>query len=124
MDMTLFIAIITSGAFAAIVTGIFELLRFRRERKAKKEDTAALNIEQRLKAIETQTNVQSDALKYVLYYRINRLGQKYISNGNVSFEERRILNSMHDVYHNGLKGNGDLDILMNEVNSLPLKKGE
>lgn len=41
----------------------------------------------------------------------------------IDFDDRRRLNDMHSCYHNGLGGNGDLDTLMEEVNSLPLKVG-
>ena len=61
------------------------------------------------------------ALKWVLYDRIRYLGQAYIHDGKVDFDDRRILHEMHQCYHNGLGGNGDLDSLMNEVNKLPLK---
>ena len=32
-----------------------------------------------------------------------------------------VLNEMHKSYHDGLGGNGDLDVLMHAVNTLPLK---
>ena len=60
-------------------------------------------------------------LKWVLYDRIRYLGQRYISDGKVDFDDRRILNEMHKSYHEGLSGNGDLDNLMAEVNRLPLE---
>ena len=122
MDSTLLIAFLGSGAFATAVAGIFEIFRFRRERKAKKEDDADLNIEKRLNTIETQTAAQSEALKYIMYDRIRFLGQEYIAEGEIDFDDRRILNAMHSVYHSGLNGNGDLDNLMRDVNALKLKR--
>ena len=122
MDSTLFIALLSSGAFATAVAGIFESFRFRRERKAKKEDAADLNIEKRLNVIEAQMNAQSEALKYIMYDRIRFLGQEYIAEGEIDFDDRRILNAMHSVYHSGLNGNGDLDNLMRDVNALKLKR--
>ena len=56
------------------------------------------------------------------YDRIRHLGQKYIADGSVDFDDRRILNQMHKSYHDGLGGNGDLDNIMGEVNKLPLRK--
>lgn len=122
MDSTLLAAFLGSGAFATAVAGIFEIFRFRRERKAKKEDAAALNIEQRLDKIEQQMNAQSEALKYIMYDRIRFLGQEHISEGEIDFDDRRILNEMHSSYHNGLGGNGDLNNLMRDVNALKLKR--
>ena len=57
----------------------------------------------------------------MLYDRIRYLGLKYIQDGAVDFDDRRILKEMHDCYHERLGGNGDLDNLMREVNRLPLK---
>lgn len=122
MDSTLLVALLGSSALAATVAGFFEMLRFRRERKAKKEDSAELNIEKRLNTIETQTAAQSEALKYIMYDRIRFLGQEYIAEGEIDFDDRRILNAMHSVYHSGLNGNGDLDNLMRDVNALKLKR--
>ena len=62
------------------------------------------------------------ATRAALLDRIQHLGQAYISDGEVDFDDRRRLNNMHSVYHSGLGGNGDLDVLMREVNALPLKK--
>ena len=61
-------------------------------------------------------------IKFILYDRIKYLAQTYIAAGEVDFDDRRILNAMHKVYHGGLDGNGDLDDLMNAVGELPLKK--
>jgi len=111
------------GVFVAIIQGIREWLAFRRERKAKKEDSKALDIDNRLTNIEARQLAQGEALKFILYDRIRYLGQEYLFKGEISFDDRRILNDMHKSYHNGLGGNGDLDTLMKAVNELPLKKG-
>lgn len=117
-----YVAAILSGSAVATVIGLIgEWLRWRRERKAKKEDQAELKLEERLTAMEQQNANQSEALKFILYDRIRFLGQAYIAEGKIDFDDRRILNSMHKVYHNGLNGNGDLDELMKAVNALPLK---
>jgi len=115
------IALISGGVGAGIVKLIGDRLAFRRERKAKKEDEASLNYDGRLKSIETKTDAQSAALRYLLYDRIRYLGQAYIKDGCIDFDDRRILNEMHCAYHDGLDGNGDLNTLMKEVNKLPLK---
>lgn len=127
------IAAISGGVGAAIVKLLGDGLAWRRTRKAEKEDRAErkkenrenqenLHTEERLKKIEDKTDAQSEALKYILYDRIRYLGQAYIAEEEIDFDDRRILNDMHRSYHSGLGGNGDLDVLMRDVNDLPLKK--
>ena len=114
-------AALTGGAIVALIQGGFGVVMWLLNRRAKKKDDGDQNIEQRLYAMEQQNANQSEALKFILYDRIRFLGQAYIAEGKIDFDDRRILNSMHKVYHNGLNGNGDLDELMKAVNALPLK---
>lgn len=127
------VAVLSGGAIVAVIEGIREALKWRRTRKAQMEDKAEaieeykqkqadLKTEERLEAIEKKTDAQSEAIKYILYDRIRYLGQAYIAEREIDFDDRRILNDMHHSYHFGLKGNGDLDTLMEEVNHLPLKR--
>ena len=115
------LAVLSGGIGAGALKLIGDKLAWKREREAKKEDNAEKRTQERLKAIEEKTDAQSEALKYMLYDRIRYLGQAYISDGEIDFDDRKILNDMHRVYHFGLNGNGDLDGLMNQVNALPLK---
>jgi len=114
MSDALIIAIVSAGlggsALAALINQIGESIRQKRKRENDKTDTKDKDIE----ALKT-------GLKWVIYDRIRYLGQTYISAEKIDFDDRRILNEMHKCYHNGLGGNGDLDNLMNEVNTLPLK---
>ena len=127
------VAVLSGGAVVAVIEGIREALKWRRTRKAQMEDKAEakeeykqkqadLKTEERLEAIEKKTDAQTEAIKYILYDRIRYLGQAYIAEGEIDFDDRRILNDMHHSYHFGMKGNGDLDTLMEEVNHLPLKR--
>lgn len=120
--ITILLTVLSGGAVVAVIEGVREWLAWRRDRKAKKEDNAEKNIDQRLEDIEVKMDAQSDALKYIIYDRIRYLGQTYIADGEIDFDDRRILNDMHKAYHYGLNGNGDLDTLMAEVNKLPLKQ--
>lgn len=115
------VAFVGGAAGAAIINGINERKMHKLTRQDAKEDKEALDTEKRLKAIEAKTDAQSEALKFILYDRIRYLGQAYISESEIDFDDRRILNDMHRSYHNGLGGNGDLDKLMEAVNDLPLK---
>ena len=108
--MDYLVTIIGGAVGAALVTVIGKLLENRQARKYKKEDTETED----MKAVKT-------ALRYLLYDRIRMLGTKYIAQGYVDFDDRRILNDMHKSYHSGLDGNGDLDNLMQAVNGLPLR---
>lgn len=99
-----------SAVIGGVISQVGEGVRQRRKRKYEKADGQ-----------DRSNQVLKDGLKWMLYDRIRHLGQKYIANGAVDFDDRRILNEMHGCYHNGLGGNGDLDNLMRDVNALPLK---
>jgi len=119
--MEYLLAVLSGGAAVAVIEGVKEALRWRRERRAVLSDRQALHTDERLQSMERQNAVQSEALKYILYDRIRYLGREYIARGEIDFDDRRILNAMHKVYHDGLGGNGDLDTLMSQVNTLKLK---
>ncbi len=116
------LALIAGGGIGvAVVNGVNERKMHKLKREDAKEDKAALESEERLKAVEEKVDVLIDANKYILFDRIRYLGQSYIDSGEIDFDDRRILNGMHTSYHSGLRGNGDLDKLMEAVNNLPLK---
>lgn len=114
MNSGLIIAVIGGllggSAVAAVVNQIGETIRQKRAQEYKTESAE----NETLSAIK-------EALKWVMYYRIRIDGQNWIKEGSIDYDNRRILNEMHRCYHVGLDGNGDLDNLMKEVNSLPLK---
>lgn len=60
------------------------------------------------------------ALRYLMLYVIQERAQELIDRGFATFEERRSLHHWHDLYHNGLGGNGDADRLMSMVDALPV----
>lgn len=64
------------------------------------------------------------ALRYLMLYVIQERGKELIAHGYATLEERRSLHHWHDLYHNGLKGNGDANNLMEMVDALPIDKGE
>lgn len=102
--------LLAGSAVAALINQIGESVRQKRKHKFDTEEVKDDDISA-LKA----------GLKWVIYDRIRYLGQTYISQKTIDFDDRRILNEMHKCYHEGLDGNGDLDNLMKEVNALPLK---
>ena len=48
------------------------------------------------------------------------LPKELIAQGYATLEDRRSLHHWHDLYHNGLGGNGDADALLKMVEALPL----
>ncbi len=87
----------------------------------KRRDKAEDKRDQAEKARDEKILALCNAQKIVMLDRIRHLGQQYIEAGEVDFDDRRVLNAMHESYHNGLGGNGDADVIMRDVNALPLK---
>ena len=125
----LIFAVVTGVTGAAVIKLIDNVVQWKLQRKAAKEDRTLdddraeiKKIKQWEKDIEDKVNALINADRYIMFDRIRYLGQKYVAEKEVDFDDRRILNQMHDVYHNELGGNGDLDKLMKAVNTLPLKQ--
>lgn len=115
--------IITAGLAATItvVGGIIkDALNDKRQRKNKKEDLSEEKFKKEHTQILTDMASLKNGLKFVLCQNILFLSEKYIAQGEITFEARKILHNMHHVYHNELNGNGDLDLTMKEINELPL----
>jgi len=100
--MQIFIAVLSSGALAAIITGLF---KFWEVRRCKKDGVRA-------------------GVRQLLYDKIKYLGRKYIAAGEVSDEDLEDLIDMHKIYHTDLGGNGYLDHVMEEVIKLRRSKRE
>ena len=115
-------AIATGVTGAAVIKLIDNVVQWYLQRKAAKEDLVEENGREELQKIKDKVNALVNADKYILFDRIRYLGQKYVADDEVDFDDRRILSQMHEVYHNELGDNGDLDELMKAVNALPLKK--
>ncbi len=121
--------LLTGATAAAVIKLIDNIIQWALKRKAEKEDKAEAETdrqerseEERMQETERKLDALTVGVRIILLDRIQYLGQIYIREGEVDFDDRRRLNDMHSVYHNKLGGNGDLDVLMSEVNSLPLKK--
>ncbi len=138
-------AFLGGGLGAAIISACNERWKFKAQRQAAKEDREAEKadrteeisdtvgelqeaedernrlVEERFKNMEEQISVQAKAMQLILLDHIFWLGQSYIDKGEISYDDRRRLRNMYDCYHNGLKGNGDADLIMKGVDSLPLK---
>ena len=112
--------IIASGIIGLVFTFGQQLIMWKLNRKAAKEDRAQTNIEERINALEEKVDSLSIGQKSILHDRIKWLGMGYIAARAIDIDDRRDLIEMHRAYHaNG--GNGNLDMLMEEVEKLPLK---
>ena len=113
---------LSSSALVSVIEIIKEHLAHRRARKDLKEDRAEQNAESRLAKLEKKIDAVYDGQKYLMYDHIKTAANQYKKDKQVDFDDRRMLHLMHGCYHNGLGGNGDLDLLMQEVDELPLKE--
>ena len=105
------IAVLGGSALSALITQVGNYISDRRKRKDAVEDKA-----------EDKDAALKQGIKLLLADKIQYLGLKYIEEGEITFSNRKMLNEMHSVYHNGLGGNGDFDDLMEEFNELPIKR--
>lgn len=103
--MEVILSIIGGSCGAALVTGAVTLVQFLINRRDKHSGKA---------------DVQNKALRYIMLYIIQERAKQYIKERMISLDDRRSLHHWHDLYHNGLGGNGDADALMEQVDHLPL----
>lgn len=110
-------AFIVGAGGAAAVKGLFDLAHWFLNRKAKKEDAAEEKEQLDAKELMRRMDVLFLADRTILYDRIKHLGKSYIAQGWLTVEELEDLKTMHKVYHDPdkLNGNGFLDDLMYTV---------
>lgn len=111
------LTIFAGASGAAVIKLIDGVVQWFLNRKAKKED----NIEQAKTDLEEKVDALQTGMMAMFLDRIQYLCKTYLKDGEIEIEDRRRLHIMHDVYHNVLGGNGDLDSLMEQVDDLPLK---
>ena len=123
--------ILGSSALTVLLNNLHDRWKLKQERKNIKEDkqeekenivddlqSATNSQEERLEELEALSKYMAEAIKYLLLDKILFLGSKYIRRNSITMEERKILKAMYDVYHNGLKGNGDADFIMKGVDAI------
>lgn len=103
--MDVFLSIVGGSCGAAIVSGAFALAQSLINRRDKRSGRA---------------NSTNKALRYLMLYIIQERAKQHINDGMISIDDRRLLHLWHDLYHNGLGGNGDADALMEQIDHLPL----
>lgn len=98
--------IVGGSCGAAVVTGVVALVQFFLNRK----DSAA-----------HKGDAREKALRYLMLYIIQERAKEHIKEQEISLDERRSLHRWHELYHQGLGGNGDADTLMQQVDGLPVR---
>ena len=101
----IWVMFLTGAAGAAVCSGIISIVQMIIRRWWEKSDKGS---------------AQTKALRYLMLYIMIQTAKGYIRDGEISMDDRRQLNKWHELYHDGLGGNGDMDKLMAEVNKLPL----
>lgn len=126
------LAILGGGVAVAIIEAVREAISWHRNRKAQREDRAEEkkekqfeerigHLESDMGEVRTLVAALVDSQKNVLFDRIQYLCRRYMAEGEIDFDDLRGVNALHNSYHDGLGGNGDLDALMKQVHSLPVK---
>ena len=105
MHREFLLSILGGATGAAIVAGTVTLIQFFVNRKDERD---------------SKESVQNKALRYIMLYIIEERAKQFIEHRSITLEKRRSINHWHDLYHDGLGGNGDADALMEQVNKLPL----
>lgn len=100
------IAFIAGGSMSAVVSGVFSIILYKSKKRDENQD---------------RDDAIAKAVRYLMLFIIQERAEKYIANGSITVDERRALHKWHELYHNGLNGNGDADALMSDVDALPLK---
>ena len=106
---------LVSGTAIAIVTAIVELIKFIAGGGAKKYK----DCEQRLIKNNDDLDVIKSSQRTILHDRIKQLAQSYKAAGTVTFNDRKDLFEMYEIYKEKLGGNGSLALLIDEVKKLP-----
>ena len=115
MDNTILV-LLSSAAGAAFITLIDGVVQFFLQRHAKKEDAAAVDLNDMARKVDAMLDCQLAST----LDRIQFLCKTYLRDGEIDMDDLRRLHIMHEKYHN-IGGNGDLDKLMEQVNELHIK---
>lgn len=130
--MDFWTSLLGGGVIVALIESARGLVAWILKRKAEREDRAEDRADKRIEerighledemtAMRTLTAALAESQKNVLFDRIRYLCRRYLADGEIDFDDLRAVNALHNSYHNGLGGNGDLDALMKQVRELPVK---
>ena len=110
------LALIGGSLGAAVVTGAFGLITWRLNRGAAKADKAAAEEA----AQEERIDDHLTGIRLMFYCELRRECKHHLAVGYISAEDLKEVLDMHKFYHDELKGNGFLDVLINKVKKLPI----
>lgn len=99
-------AFLGGSAASAMISGLFSLLQDRLRRGKRRSDTEQALV---------------DGMQFILLDVIAQRALRYIQAGEAELHDKQLLQRMHQVYHDGLGGNGNLDALMEQVDRLPVR---
>lgn len=116
MQNETFLLLFSGAAGAAVIKMLDGIIQFFLQRRAKRQDTG----EKEKTDIEKRMDAIAGCLMASMLDRIQYLCKDYIKDGSVDIDDLRRLHIMHEKYHD-IGGNGDLDVLMKQVNELPIK---
>jgi mevalonate kinase len=141
---TLTVCILSSTLAAAIVTSAKDIFLANSKRKDAKEDKEDDRNEKLIQYMERQRQTDqkveelvSEVHKYmadnnelmnniiksnklIMLDRIKYIASRCIKEGEIKYEDRKLLHDMWDEYHNAWHGNGDLNLIMETIDELPL----
>lgn len=129
--VTIVVALVGSGIGGALIGMVGNVIMFKLNRSAAKEDKKGEkeqnNLEKWRKDMETKQDQLCNTVDILvrsqmimMQDRIRHLGIEYIKKQKIDVDDRHRLHIMHQSYHD-LGGNGDLDLVMRDVDNLPLK---
>lgn len=81
-------------------------------------------LSENVKNIQETVSAQYEVLKavdrYILGDHIKTMALEKLKEKTITFDDRKKLHDMWDLYHYGLGANGDLNSVMNQIDNLPL----
>lgn len=119
--------VLTGGAAAAGVKLLDNLIQWLLTRRAATRDKAVetsrktdAEKEQEMDEVKRTVCDLAGGQMIILHDRIKYLGRCYIQDGEIRLDDREDLLKMHEAYHK-LGGNGNLNVLMDDVLELSLR---
>lgn len=97
------IAAIIAALTGAGVTGLIQFFVNRHDKK------------------NAEASAETKALRYIMLHIIQERCKEHLRDGEITLEDKRAIHKWHELYHDGLGGNGDAGLLLKQVDSLPLK---
>lgn len=115
------VTILCSTALASVIVKLIDVWQKRKERKDTLEDRQNKNLESQVAENTKQLSAVQTAIKLLLYDKFEFLAEKYLSKGEITLKQKKVLSEMYNAYKENL-GDGWADELMEMINELPIKE--